>query len=78
MSGPMIVSGTSLNALSAGITQDPDEEDGFRIGRGLGFFSWGLVDQHFLQRGRIGRLLAAAREFAEKLPSVSTRTAPCW
>jgi cyanophycinase len=67
MSGPMIVSGTSLSALTAGLCQDPDEEDGFRVGRGLGFFSWGLVDQHFLQRGRIGRLLAASRELQQTL-----------
>jgi cyanophycinase len=67
MSGPMIVSGTSLSAWSAGLCEDPEEEDGFRVGSGLGFFSWGLVDQHFLQRGRVGRLLAAARELDQKL-----------
>jgi cyanophycinase len=65
MSGPMIVSGTSLNALCAGVSEDPVEEDGFRVGRGLDFFRWGLVDQHFLQRGRIGRLLAASRELGQ-------------
>jgi cyanophycinase len=63
----MIVSGTSLNALSGGLSDDPDDEDGFRVGTGLGFFSWGLVDQHFLQRGRIGRLLAACWELDEQL-----------
>jgi len=67
MSGPMIVSGTSLNALSAGLCEDPDEEDGFRVGTGLGFFSFGLVDQHFLHRGRIGRMLAACRELDQEL-----------
>lgn len=67
MSGPMILSGTSLNALSAGLSEDENDEDGFRLGRGLGFFSWGLVDQHFLQRGRIGRLLAASRELGEQM-----------
>ena len=67
MSGPMIVSGTSLRALSAGLCQDPEDEDGFRVGSGLGFFSWGLVDQHFLARGRIGRLLAASRELNQNL-----------
>lgn len=67
MSGPMIVSGTSLNALATGLSDDPDEEDGFRVGTGLGFFSWGLVDQHFLARGRIGRLLAACRELDQQL-----------
>jgi cyanophycinase len=67
MSGPMIVSGTSLSALSAGLCENPREEDGFRVGSGLGFFSWGLVDQHFLARGRIGRLLAASRELEQSL-----------
>ncbi len=67
MSGPMIVSGTSLSALSAGLCHDEREEDGFRVGTGLGFFSWGLVDQHFLQRGRMGRLVAASRELEQTL-----------
>jgi cyanophycinase len=67
MSGPMIVSGTSLNALGEGICEDPEDLDGFRLGTGLGFFPWGLVDQHFLHRGRIGRLLAACREFGENI-----------
>ena len=67
MSGPMIVSGSSLEALSGGLCQDPDDQDGFRVGSGLGFFSYGLVDQHFLQRGRIGRMLAACRELEQEL-----------
>jgi cyanophycinase len=67
MSGPMILSGTSLNAIAAGISDDPDDEDGFRVGDGLGFFRFGLVDQHFLQRGRMGRLLAACRALDQPL-----------
>ena len=35
MSGPMIVSGTSLSALSRGLCEDDADEDGFRLGRGL-------------------------------------------
>lgn len=66
MSGPMIENGTSLNALGAGVCTDPEEEDGFRLGTGLGFFPWGIVDQHFLHRGRIGRLLAAARALQQQ------------
>lgn len=62
MSGPMIESGASLDALTVGPTTPEEDDDGFRVGRGLGFFRHGLVDQHFLQRGRIGRLLAACRE----------------
>lgn len=68
MSGPMIRGGTSLNAISRGLASDDDDDyDAFFLGRGLGFFRWGLVDQHFLQRGRIGRLFAAARELDEPL-----------
>lgn len=68
MSGPMILSGTSLNALSAGVAPDSTtDEDAFRLGSGLGFFQWGLVDQHFLQRGRIGRLLAGARALGQTM-----------
>ena len=63
----MIVSGTSMRALVEGSCENPGDEDGFRLGSGLGFFPFGLVDQHFLHRGRIGRLLAAARQFDEKV-----------
>jgi cyanophycinase len=60
MSSPMILGGTSLAALARDI--DAADPDGFGTGPGLGFFPWGMVDQHFLQRGRIGRLLAAQFE----------------
>lgn len=64
MSGPMIRGGTSLNALSHGLIDDEaadaDDYDTFRMGQGLGFFHWGMVDQHFLARGRVGRLIQAA------------------
>jgi cyanophycinase len=56
MSDPMILGGTSMQALIEGPRHGG--ADSFGIGPGLGFFPWGLVDQHFLQRGRIGRLLA--------------------
>ncbi|MEM1434539.1 MAG: cyanophycinase [Pseudomonadota bacterium] len=67
MSGPMIESGTSLDALAVGPTTAAEDEDGFRLARGLGFFRHGLVDQHFLHRGRLGRLLAACRELEQTL-----------
>lgn len=62
MSGPMLLGGTSLYAVSRGTGNG---EDDYRLGEGLGFFRWGVVDQHFLQRGRIGRLLIAARDSGE-------------
>jgi cyanophycinase len=70
MSGPMLLGGTSLHAISRGVESDAEAEqdfDAFRLGRGLGFFDAGMVDQHFLARGRIGRLIWAARECGEAL-----------
>lgn len=58
MSSDMIVGGTSLDATVFGVTDDP-EQPGMLIGKGLGFFNWGIVDQHFIKRGRLGRLIVA-------------------
>jgi cyanophycinase len=57
MSDPMIVGGTSRAALLDGTAGGR-----FELGRGMGFFPFGLVDQHFLRRGRIGRLVVALEE----------------
>lgn len=66
MSDPMIASGTSAGAVSAGLRRttiaqsDSDDTAGrVMITNGLGFFSAALADQHFLARGRFGRLLVA-------------------
>jgi cyanophycinase-like exopeptidase len=67
----------SLRAISRGVEDSPgaaEDFDAFRLGSGLGFFHWGMVDQHFLARGRIGRLVCGARPAARTWPSVSTRT----
>lgn len=61
MSNPMIGAGNSIAALKNGvITQfegdDFPEDNGVLLTKGLGFFPYGLVDQHFSQRSRIGRL----------------------
>ena len=53
MSDPMIAGGSSARALDGGVIGG-----GVSVGPGLGFFT-GLTDQHFLARGRIGRLLVA-------------------
>lgn len=58
MSGPMLLGGTSLEALVHGVTADP-AQPGLLMGSGLGFFPFGLVDQHFIKRGRLGRLVVA-------------------
>jgi hypothetical protein len=37
-------------------------EEGVEIGQGMGLFPWGLVGQHFLERGRFGRMIVALSE----------------
>jgi cyanophycinase len=67
MSGPMIVAGDSPAAVvlpldgPAGPLGEP-----LSMGEGLGFFTFGLVDQHFDRRQRLGRL---ARALATLAPS---------
>ena len=58
MSDPMITSGGSIEALACPLAEAPHDTR-LSVGPGLGFFPPGLVDQHFLQRGRLGRLVAA-------------------
>ncbi len=48
-----------LDALDFGITADPARR-GLLLTQGLGFFHYGIIDQHFGQfRGRLGRLTRA-------------------
>jgi cyanophycinase len=54
MSDPMITGGNSPEALLNGIGND-----GVSLGQGFGFFPYGMTDQHFLTRGRLGRLVIA-------------------
>lgn len=61
MSDPMITGGSSEEAL-LGNFRTSDEDSGLGIGRGMGFFPFGLTDQHFLRRGRIGRLIVALEQ----------------
>jgi cyanophycinase len=71
MSDPMISGGDSIGALLHGASfrtgASPAEEKGVGLMKGLGFFPGGLVDQHFTQRGRLGRLIVAAAEARQKL-----------
>ncbi len=68
MSEVMIASGTNATALSKPIeygyeTYDDDEEDpGLRLVRGLGFFTDGVIDQHFDKRSRLLRLINAVMD----------------
>jgi cyanophycinase len=54
MSDNMITGGRSEKALLHG-----HGKDGVSTSKGMGYFPFGLVDQHFLERGRLGRLLVA-------------------
>lgn len=67
MSETMIGGGTSLAALDRGVIREYGGDDfpadsGVLVIRGLGFFPHGVVDQHFNQRSRIGRLAVVVAE----------------
>ena len=62
MCDPMIRRGRSANAMRAGVGPE-----GVDLGAGMGFFPWGLIDQHFLERGRFGRLVVALSETGARL-----------
>ena len=57
MGGRMIAGGSSMDAFEVGVGDDPD---GVGVSQGMGFFEHGWLDQHFLARGRWGRLLMAS------------------
>ena len=57
MSRVMIAGGSSADAVTHGVRL-PDG-DGVHIREGMGFFELGMLDQHFLARGRIGRILVS-------------------
>lgn len=64
MSDPMIAWGNSADALLCGMRDEIDDR-GLNVQQGMGFFPFGIVDQHFLRRGRIGRLIVAL-EYTER------------
>lgn len=59
MSRVMIAGGSPADAVTYGVVAEQDA-DGVHIRAGMGFLESGMVDQHFLARGRIGRLLVSA------------------
>ncbi|TQV81178.1 cyanophycinase [Exilibacterium tricleocarpae] len=70
MSDPMIAAGDSLTALNFGFASsyaaiDEQEKGRLFLSAGLGFFTAGLVDQHFDRKARLGRLALALT----KMPS---------
>ncbi len=67
MSPVMITGGVSMAALKFGVTDKYIEEEQndngpLTLATGLGFFPYGIVDQHFDKRHRLGRLLVATSE----------------
>lgn len=58
ISDPMIGGGSSREALEQGV-QGREEAAGVWVTPGLGFLKEGIVDQHFLARGRWARLMVA-------------------
>lgn len=63
MTDPMIGAGSSYGALTQGVTDtdnynDPEDNRVF-LTKGLGFLNNAITDQHFLKRGRFGRLITA-------------------
>jgi cyanophycinase len=72
MSDPMIAGGSTTLALARGVRRgdsgtDDDDEAGagaVSVTTGLGFLP-AIVDQHFLARGRIGRLITAVLDLGE-------------
>ncbi|MEL6212450.1 MAG: cyanophycinase [Pseudomonadota bacterium] len=65
MSRSMVLGGTSFEAVTHGVSADP-EKPGLLVGKGLGFFPHGLVDQHFIKRGRLARLIVAMAHAKQK------------
>ncbi|WP_427126894.1 cyanophycinase [Priestia megaterium] len=71
MSNTMFAGGDSYGALSYGFTNtydDMTQQEGgpAYLEKGLGFFQYGLVDQHFDNKARLGRLIATAYEKGNK------------
>ena len=65
MSEVMFSGGTSLEAATYGVVADADQP-GMLLAPGLGFFPWGMVDQHFIKRGRFGRMVVGMQEAGAK------------
>lgn len=73
MSDAMFAGGDSLGTLSNGFVSEEDYKDMGQqeygpaiLADGLGFFRYGLVDQHFDNKARIGRLIAGQYEIGSK------------
>ncbi len=75
MSDVMIAGGDSLGALKYGFTNDYDEssldyqnQGGMIVDKGLGFFKYGVIDQHFDRKARLGRLAMVTQSVRQMYP----------
>lgn len=71
MSNTMIAGGDSYGALRYGFTEsyvNMEQQEGgpVYLEQGLNFFQYGIIDQHFDNKARLGRLIATAYEKGEK------------
>lgn len=71
MSNTMIAGGDSYNTLTKGFVDSYDGMEQQELGpgyveQGLGFFQYGIIDQHFEQKARLGRLVATSYELGKK------------
>lgn len=70
MSDVMIANGSSRGALLEGLTEEnsDNEQEGLCILTGLNFFQYGILDQHFDKKARLGRLLFLNAAFKNTYP----------
>ena len=59
--GPMVTGGESYDGLRYGVYNTPSGDDlAYDMQGGFGFFNYGLLDTHFSERGRQGRIVRLA------------------
>nr|Q8KQN8.1 RecName: Full=Cyanophycinase; AltName: Full=Extracellular CGPase; Short=CPHEpa; AltName: Full=Extracellular cyanophycinase; Flags: Precursor [Pseudomonas anguilliseptica]AAL40891.1 extracellular cyanophycinase [Pseudomonas anguilliseptica] len=59
--GPMVTGGESYDGLRYGVYTTPSGDDlSYDMQGGFGFFNYGLLDTHFSERGRQGRIVRLA------------------
>ncbi|WP_339081502.1 cyanophycinase [Pseudomonas sp. TMP9] len=59
--GPMVTGGESYDGLRYGVYTSPGDDDlAYDMQGGFGFFNYGLLDTHFSERGRQGRIVRLA------------------
>lgn len=73
MSDVMIAGGDSLGALGKGFKEnfesyDEQEHGPVIVSKGLGFFKYGVVDQHFDRKARLGRLIVVNDAYKKDYP----------